>query len=406
MTLVEAEKELLANNTDIALATASVESAAASVTVAGQSPNPTFSMQSTQYSPITGLGSGRPTDKALDTIVGLSLLLERGNKAKLRRDAATGQLDGTRHDLREARRQQRLALHQAYYDLKLAGERLVLARETRELASQALAAADRRVAAGDLAAVDRYRLAVDALRTTNDVTGAESELQQARLALAQLLGRQRDDGTAGTAGRNAAAIGTLEATDPWPVATRRANEAGDAQKMRADVAAAEARLAAAQTNRELARSLRSRDVTVGAQVERVPGSTAGITFGVNLSFPLFVNYRYDGEIARAEADYSAALLMRQKVLTQATTEIAKARAALDGTQQRLASFESDILPAAKKALDAIEFAYARGAAPLTDALDARRTWRTTQLDLASARADHAKALAAWHATTEWELVLP
>ena len=51
-------------------------------------------MQTTQYSPQGGLGSGRPFDKALDTTVGLSLPLERGNKAQLRRTAAEAQLDG------------------------------------------------------------------------------------------------------------------------------------------------------------------------------------------------------------------------------------------------------------------------------------------------------------------------
>ena len=59
-------------------------------------------------------------------------------------------------------------------------------------------------------------------------------------------------------------------------------------------------------------------------------------------------------------------------------------------------------PASRQALDAIEFAYARGAAPLTDVLDARRVWRATQSDLAQARADHAKALASWRAASEWE----
>ena len=71
-------------------------------------------------------------------------------------------------------------------------------------------------------------------------------------------------------------------------------------------------------------------------------------------------------------------------------------------RQRLMAFESDIRPAARRALDAIEFAYARGASNLTDVLDARRTWHATELDLAVARADHAKAIAAWRAATLWE----
>jgi len=145
---------------------------------------------------------------------------------------------------------------------------------------------------------------------------------------------------------------------------------------------------------------------VGAQIERNPVSTAGLTFGVNVSIPLFARYGFDGEIARAEADYTSAVLTRQKVENQAAADVARARVALESARQRLASFETAIVPAAKQALDAIEFAYARGAAGLTDALDARRTWRATQVDVAAARADHAKALVAWRAATEWEVEPP
>jgi cobalt-zinc-cadmium efflux system outer membrane protein len=406
LTLLQAEQEMLSANSDIALAQAGVDGAAASVTVAGQHPNPTLSMQTTQYSPIAGLGAGRPTDKALDTIVGISIPIERGDKATLRREAALEQLSGARHDLREMRRQQRLALHQAYYDLKLAEEKLALGLETRGLAAQALAAADKRVAAGDLAAVDRYRLSVEALRAGNDATSAEADVRQARFALAVVLGRRRE----GTDGSTAAVRPELKTDDltagePWPALGLDAGT-NPAVAARADVAAAEARVAAAGAGRAVARSLRTRDVTVGAQLERVPASTAGVTFGVNLSIPLYARYGFEGEIARAEADYTTALLTRQKVVNQAEADAARARAALDAARQRLASFEADIAPAARKALDAIEFAYARGAAGLTDALDARRTWRATQVDLAAARADHAKALAAWRAATEWEAVAP
>ena len=171
---------------------------------------------------------------------------------------------------------------------------------------------------------------------------------------------------------------------------------------RADIAAADARIIAADVGRAVAKSLRVRDVTVGAQVERQPANVPGLMFGVNVSIPLYVRYGYEGEIARAEADYASALIARQKIVIQAEGDAAKARSQLDGARQRLMAFESDIRPAAKCALDAIEFAYARGASNLTDVLDARRTWHATELDLAVARADHAKAIAAWRAATHWE----
>ena len=413
ITLAVAQRELLANNTDIALAQTTLEGASANVIVAGQPQNPTLSLQTTQYSPIGGLGAGRPIDKQLDTIVGISIPIERGDKLALRREQARAQLSGARHDLRDIRRQQRLALAQAYYDLKLAEEKLGIAAIAREIGAQALGAADKRVAAGDLALVDRIRLSVEALRSANELTSAETDLRQARVTLAIVIGRKPEvDGARGARLKTA----DLTADDSWPpvdpdaarqadsvaAAALAAGAAAGFSQLRADVAAADARVTAANAGRAVARSLRIRDVTVGAQVERVPVSSSGLTFGVSVSIPLFVRYGYEGEIARAEADYSAALLTRQKAVNQAQADAAKAAAALDGAGRRLASFEGDIQPAAKKALEAIEFAYTRGAAGLTDTLDARRTWHATLLDLSLARADYAKALAAWRAATQWE----
>jgi cobalt-zinc-cadmium efflux system outer membrane protein len=410
LTLAQAEQELARRNPDIAIAHTSIEGATANVTVAGQHPNPTLSLQTTQISPINGIGPGRAYDKTVDSVVAVSLPIERGDKAKLRREAALDQLAGARHDFAETRRQQRLALHQAYYDLKLAEERLANARETRDIADQALAVADRRVRAGDLAAIDRIRLQVDALRTANDVTTAQNDVRQARIALAAVMGMYRAMALEGTRGPVILApseIDELTASDPWPPVNDASAFADPAAALaelswRADVAAADARVAAANAGRAVARSLRTRDVTVGAQLERAPASNSGVTFGVTVSLPLFVRYGYEGEIAKAEADYSTAMLTRTKVRTQAEAEIEKAGAALLSARTRLTNFEAEIVIAARRALDAIGFAYARGAAPLTDLLDARRTWRTTQGDLAQARADHAKALSAWRAATEWE----
>src|SRR5207244_2661044 len=137
---------------------------------------------------------------------------------------------------------------------------------------------------------------------------------------------------------------------------RTADDVSAAIGKRPDVAAADARVAAASAARAVARSLRTRDVTVGAQVERDPTSTPGVSFGISVSFPLFARYGFEGEIAKAEADYSSALLARVKVLTQVETEVGRSGTALDNARLRLVNFESAILPAAKRALDMIEFA--------------------------------------------------
>jgi len=48
-------------------------------------------------------------------------------------------------------------------------------------------------------------------------------------------------------------------------------------------------------------------------------------------------------------------------------------------------------------MEGLELAYRRGAATLTDLLDARRSWREFESDLVDARLAHASALARWNA---------
>ena len=127
------------------------------------------------------------------------------------------------------------------------------------------------------------------------------------------------------------------------------------------------------------------------------GAGTGNTFGVFLSVPLFIGNKYEGEIARAEVDYGAAMEGLEKVRAQARTEIARSFSDLQATSERVQRYDESLLVEAKRAADSAEFAYKNGAIGVMDLLDARRTLRAIQIDAASARNDHAKALAAWQA---------
>jgi len=124
--------------------------------------------------------------------------------------------------------------------------------------------------------------------------------------------------------------------------------------------------------------------------------------GVALSIPLFTNYEYQGEIARAEVDLTSALEAKQQVHASAVSEISRAQADLNSAAEKSYRFDTQILTEAQKAADAAEFAYNHGATGITDLLDARRVLRSLQLDAANAHADYAKALAAWQAAIKTE----
>src|SRR5215813_6129867 len=389
LTLKQAEALLQTKNRELQAARRAVEAAGAGTLAAGARPNPTLSLGVSQINLKEGVGSGSPSEKIVDSNVRIDQVIERGDKRELRLANARSLESASNADLSEAQRQQRLALRSAYYDLLFAQDKVDIGRDTISLFEGSVRAAELRLKAGDIAAADVARLRVDALRAQNDARAAEADQRRAQLALAYMIGAE---------GR---AIG-IRAVDPWPsiYAERPGGSVDELIEARPDVRAAKSRFEAAQNARELARSLRTRDVSVGASYDHYPvnpGYATGSSFGVFLSVPLFTGYYYEGEIRRAEVDYSAAMEALEKVRAQARTDIARSFSDLQATAERVQRYDESLLVEAKRAADSAEFAYKNGAIGVMDLLDARRTLRAIQIDAASARNDHSKALAAWQA---------
>ena len=386
LSLADAEALWAANSREVKMARVAVEGAEADAISAGQRPNPGFSVQVGSLSRNPGIGAGGVRDKQMDTQVGLSQLIERGDKREHRMRGAQSRLDAIRQDLADALRGQRLALRQAYYDLKLAQEKSRILEESAALYRKSAEAARLRLRAGDIAAAEASRTQVEALRAENEARQADNDLARAQLNLAYMIGQ-------------VAGAGAIRAADDWPaVADRPAGSEIDIDR-RPDVQAALKRLQAAEAARDLARALKTRDVTVGLSFDHNPtGSTyAPNSYGIGVSVPLFVNYAYEGEIRRAEADLQTAREQFEQACALAQADAARARGDLEAAAQRSLRYEQDLLAEAERAARAAEFAYKNGALGLMDLLDARRTYKATQIDAAAARADYAKSMAAWRA---------
>ena len=386
LTLRQAEAQLQQSNHAVLAARRALEGASADITIAGQAPNPTVAYSATDYSPKTGVGGGSIGEKRLDQTLSIQQQIERGNRRELRRSGAEAIEQAVRSDYADTRRQQRLALHQAWFDWLAAAEKKRLLSETAELYRRGMSATDLRLKLGDVSRVEASRLRIESLRAENEARSAIADYEKARAQVALLLGNADPQ--------------RLEPVVEWP-SLQQPNAAASVLDTRPDVRAADSRIQASEHRRDLARSLTTRDLTVGAQVERYP-PVSGVTYGLTVSFPIFARYGYEGEKARAETEYNAALEGRERVRQEAATEAGRARADLAAAADRLQRIESDTLPAAREVGTASEFAYKKGALNLTDLLDARRTLRIVELEAVAARADHAKARAAWMAATQWE----
>lgn len=390
MTLALAENLLARNNREIALARRALEQSQADVLRAAQRPNPQLSLALQNINPNRGIAAGSLRGKTVDSIVRIDQLIERGDKPQLRIETAQRFEAAAGEDVSEVARQQLLALRSAYFDLLAAQEKAASSAEAARLFGRTVDAAQLRLKAGDLASADVARIRVDALRAQNDARAAVAELARVRVAISYLLGVEGD-------------VAAMRAISPWPrmqaASLRQATE--EEIEGRADVRAARARVDAADKARALAQSLRTRDVSVGAQYEHWPNQGnannqgTGNSFGVALSIPLLLRHRYEGEIARAQADWYVARDVLDQVRAQARAEVLRAAGELAAARERLLRFESELLAEATRTATAAEFAFRNGAIGVMDLLDARRVLNSIQSDAANARADYAKALTAF-----------
>ena len=383
LTLTQAKTLFLSRNRELLSARRVLEGVQADAVSAGQRPNPTLSMNASSINPNAGIGGGGILDKQVDTVIRLDQLFERGDKRKLRSEAAELNAQASKSDLGDALRQLQVGLNAAYYDLLLAQDKERIIAESTALYQKSLSVMTLRLKAGDISPADEARIRVEVLRAENDLQQANAEHAKAQFALAYMLGV-------------GAGASKLKAADSWPM-TQKQPEAGQMEGVidgRSDVKAAQARLQVAEKNRDLARALRKRDITVGVQYEHFPPNNSNM-YGVGVSVPLFANYNYEGEIRRAEVDLQAARDQVARVRAKAWSEIDQARADLDAMRERLDRYQGQLLASAKKSADAAEFAYSHGALGVMDLLDVRRTLRATLLEAATAQSDYVKALSTW-----------
>lgn len=378
--LPAAERILLDANPAILQARAGQAAARAGIDIAGARPNPQLTLGSTSTDP------GRPGSRGFwnswtDNVVRIDQLVERGDKRDLRLAAADLNLSASGADLANTIRLARIDLANAWLDLRAAREIRRIADENAALARRAADAAELRGKAGDLAGVDVARFAADAARVANDALQAELALSRARIALAQLLG-------------NRVPAARLDTTDDWPAVESPPPPAAEGAE-RADLLAARKRVEQADALRNLARAQRTRDVSVGVQYEHAAANAnnaySTASYGLSVSVPLFLGYDYRGDIARSEADYTAA--EQQLVATRSAigSEQSRLRAELDASQSRYTRLRDVVLPAAEKAARGADVAIQKGGMSLTDYLDTQRSLRAARIETIQARADLARA---------------
>lgn len=393
LTLAQARLDAIRCNRDIIAARRGEEASQADIQIASQRPNPVLSLGVANINPHAGIGSGSLRSKTVDSTVRVDQLIETANKGGLRLDAARKASVAAGEVVQAVVTQQTSAVEQAFFDAVVSQERVEVLTETLALYGRTQQANETRLKAGDVSRADVTKLQLDGLRAQNDLRQAMADHVRDKAQLAQAMG------VPGTLADN-------RLVADWPSLEAPAPQVDpDTLQRRPDVTAAEARLAAAASARDLARAGRVPDVTVGAQAEHYPVSPtntngSGNSYGVFVTIPLYVRHSNGGEARRAEVDYYAALDDRNRVLLEAQNEVERLRSQLEASRLSLKQMRESVVPAAESVAGSAEFAYSKGATGVLDLLDARRALRQTRLDAVNAQGEYAKALSAYRAALQ------
>jgi len=121
----------------------------------------------------------------------------------------------------------------------------------------------------------------------------------------------------------------------------------------------------------------STDPTFGADFGRNPPIDA--YFGVNVSFPLRIFDRNQGEKKRTELDIGRNEQLLQASRAQVFSDVDSAYATVNSTVILLRPYKERYLKQATSVRDTIEFSYQHGAASLLDFLNAQSDYRAIQV---------------------------
>lgn len=319
--------------------------------------NPTFSFQ-TEESDVAGAHGAATT--ARETMTTAMLPLEPIYQLRSRAARATAEVRAAEADLRSARRKIALRAVSTYYETALAQVMVEGLGEVQLWLDALVSYTGTRFREGAAAELDLIRLQVEQDRAGTELALARVDFARSRAELTSLIGTDsfRIDPVVAAnvtpAGRAAATIEALTAI---------------AKSRRPEIAAADARVAAAGFGVSVERNAFIRELGVMAGVKDMAG-TRSLVAGLSLPLPIFDQNR--GEIQRADAERRVAVFDRAISERQVVAEVRAAYSAATTLEAQVSKIGGVMLRRAEESRRIAEGAYREGATSLTQVLDAAR----------------------------------
>ncbi|AKU96429.1 Heavy metal RND efflux outer membrane protein, CzcC family [Labilithrix luteola] len=385
---------------DLLIADANTRGAEGAVKIAGAVANPVvsasvgnaFTYSTNKYSHDNCLESGAecsPWSYNLGISDSAALADALSGKRDLRLKVARNALAAAKMARVDAERTIAFQVKATYIQTAQATLAFKFAKDVAETQATSLKRSQDRYKGGAINEGDLQRIEVQKLEADQAVDEAELALRAARVALAFLLGVRGDvaDFDVETKVLDYVVPGQLR--DATGVALLRT-----AFDHRPDLIGLGYLKQQAEAQIQLVKRQKLPDITLGANYAWGGGggyggtSTNGpltpqtLTFSISAPLPVF--YGLQGEQRQAEAQYDTNALQQAKVTSQVVNEVATAFASFAVTKRIVERMEGPrragggLLQSARGAFEIVATQYEKGAASLTDYLDALRTYIATK----------------------------
>jgi len=330
-------------------------------------PNPNLTLLGDQIAPFNGGPSHGPFAYLLPSAT-ISYLHERAHKRELRTEVAK---EGTAIAISQQDDLQRgllFNLRSAFVQTLQAKAVLQVSKENLEYYDHVLKISRDRYEAGDIAQIDLERLELQRVQYESDVQTAEVNLRTAKIQMLMLLNDR-------TPIEQFDLAGTFDFSDQLEVLDAYRQMALDT---RPDLKAAAQTVEQAKSSYKLAMANGSTDPTFSFDVGRNP--PIDLYFGFDVSFPLRIFDRNQGEKLRTKLDITRSERLRDAAQAQVFSDVDSAFATLTSNLTLLRPYKQKYLAQAVHVRDTILFSYQHGGASLLDFLNAESDYRSVQLN--------------------------
>ena len=369
ITLDQAIQMALQHNHPLLAARTNIQQNQAAEITANLRPNPTF-FTDWEYLPVfvhpPGQSIAEYLQNSTEGDIGLSYMLERGNKRARRLEAARSATAVTRSQVADNERGVVFQVGSLFINAQLA-------QSTLELARQDVKSFQSTVDIGEVQVKDGSMSQNDYLKIKLQLLQFETDVQQALLNKAQALSDLRQQLGYDSVPADYDVIGEFEYR---PLAVSLQELQAKALQNRPDLRAAVLGVTAANSQYALAKANAKQDPTISANYSHV-NSTSTATW--SFSIPLAIFDRNQGNIAQTRVAVRQAEEQQKAAGGQVLTDVRDAYEGLQESARIAQLYRSTYLEVAQRSRDISEYAFHRGAIALLDFLDAERSYRATQL---------------------------